>query len=181
MSTGKHSFFGDTIYAHEDVMAEIWGPAANIAILLAYNAHRPWCVYLHGVYFLFVALFTLSTSIPILRSTGIIGRDHQSIYFDAKVLNAHYGVGISCLISISIVAMLGILTKLLNILHVKSATILQIRKLHTYFGYVILALCKANYFIIVRGWALTALIVQDAVFLVIFVVWKQVFPRMESK
>lgn len=116
-----------------------------------------------------------------LRKTGIIARNYKTFYFDPVILNAHYCVGIAALITISFVTLLGIMTKLLNILQAKSSTILLIRKIHMVSGYIILGLCKSNYYIIVRGWALIALIVQDAVFLLIFVFWKQLFPRMEAK
>jgi hypothetical protein len=146
----------------------IWGPAANIAILLTFYSYRKIWAYVHGSFFLLAIIITVASSIPIITTSGVI----QSKTW----LTAHYIVGIICFSSIIAVGILGILTKLLNICQAKSKTILLVRKLHAISGYVIVGLCKINLYIVSLGW-----IAQDIPFVIIFIVWKLYFPRMENK
>lgn len=104
---------------------------------------------------------------------------HDRRSYSVKKLNsltAHFIIGIICFSSIIAVGILGILTKLLNICQAKSNTILLVRKLHAISGYVIVGLCKINLYIVSLGW-----IAQDIPFVIIFIVWKLYFPRMENK
>lgn len=132
-------------------MALLWGPFANLAIILAFYTYRKWWIWLHGAYFLVITIITLSTAIPILQATGIVQADSTLNYeeFTAKTLNSHYIIGITCLIAFSLVAIMGIVTKLLNIFQGPSKFILLFRKLHTISGFLIVILCKANIYVIV--------------------------------
>lgn len=133
-------------------MAVIWGPVANIAIFLAYYAYRKAWPWVHGVYFLFAVIVTLASSIPILQTTGVISASSTANYddFSASTLNAHYIIGIICFSGVFLVAIMGILTKLLNVFQATSLNILLIRKIHLIGGYLFAALCKANCYVILE-------------------------------
>lgn len=77
---------------------------------------------------------------------------------------------------------MGIIAKLLYYYKVKSMTIINMKKAHAIFGYIIIILCKSDYVIIQSNngnfWGL---VVQDIIFLIIGIIWKLKFPRMESK
>jgi hypothetical protein len=61
-------------------MAIIWGPAADVAIFLVlYNYRKLW-TWVHGGFFLFAAIITLATSIPMLTYTGVISANSTVIY-----------------------------------------------------------------------------------------------------
>jgi hypothetical protein len=64
--------FGPTSGLHSNIMPIIWGPAANVAILLAYYRYRKIWAWAHGAFFVFAVAMTLGCSIPILTTTGII-------------------------------------------------------------------------------------------------------------
>lgn len=172
--------FGSTGEFHAGLMGILWGPGANIAIFLVlYNYRKIW-VWLHGAYFFIVTILTLASSIPILTYTGIISANSNTNYkYSASTLNIHYLVGIACMIAITIVTFLGIATKLMNIFGAKSNSILIIRKIHAITGYLIALLCKANNYIITNGSGL--LIACDAIFAILIIIWKLIFPRMEHK
>lgn len=161
-------------------MGILWGPGANIAIFLAYYSYRKLWPWVHGVYFLFATIVTVATSISILQKTGIIAADSTEYKkYSGSTLNIHYLVGIVAFSATSLATLLGILTKLLNIFQAKSNTILLIRKIHLIAGYLFAALCKADVYIIANsraGW-----IIQDAIFAILFVIWKIFFPKLEDK
>jgi hypothetical protein len=106
--TGKPHFdeeavFGSTGEAHAGLMAAIWGPGINIAIILAMYSYRKWWGYVHAAAGAFACLYTLGTSIPILFYTGIISKDsNQNYKYAATTLNYHYLVGIACMFVIFI-------------------------------------------------------------------------------
>ncbi len=133
-------------------MAVIWGPVANIAIFLAYYAYRKAWPWVHGVYFLLAVIVTLASSIPILQTTGVISANSTANYddFSASTLNAHYIIGIICFSGVFLVAIMGILIKLLNAFQATSINILLIRKIHLIGGYLFAALCKVNCYVILE-------------------------------
>lgn len=127
----------------------LWGPVANIAIFLAQYSYRRYPFFVHALFGLVACIFTLATAIPMLLFTGIVQPDSTiSEDIEGKVLNCHYIVGITCLVAVSIVAILGIISKAVNITGGRSSTIITIRKIHHYLGLAIVILCKANIYII---------------------------------
>jgi hypothetical protein len=48
-------------------------------------------------------------------------------------------------------------------------------------GYLIVILCKINSYVINTGAQLIALIVVDAIFAILIIIWKIMFPKMEAK
>jgi len=179
---GSDEQFGSTGDTHAGLMAGLWGPAANIAVILVLYSYRKWWVYVHAAFFLLATIITLATSIPILTYTGIISRDSTITYkYSASVLNLHYLIGITCLASITLVALTGLLTKLLNLCSAKSNTILLLRKLHSISGYLVLMLCKINNYVIEDTGTMLGLLAFDVLSATMIIVWKMVFPRMEAK
>lgn len=160
--------YGPTTELHKGALGVIWGPAANVAIVLAYYGYRKVWAYVHGSFFLFAIIITLASSIPIITTVGVIQSKNS--------LSAHFIIGIICFSAATAVGILGILTKVLNLCQAKSKTILLIKKLHLITGYVVAGICKINIYIVSVAW-----IAQDIAFLVIFIVWKLYFPKMEGK
>jgi K+ transporter len=134
---------------------------------------------MHAAFGLVAFFFTLSSSIPMLVKTGIIpNTSNISPFVSSNALKNHYLVGITCLVVITVETALGILTKCVNIAGKRSSIVILSKRIHQIFGFIILILCKSNYYIISPGSYL--LMVQDAAFVVIIVVWKLYFPKMES-
>ena len=141
--------FGPTADYHQDFMSTIWGPAANVAVILALYSYRKIWAWVHGSFFFLATIFSLSTAIPILSFAGIIPADSPVSYeYPASTIYLHQIIGISCLSAITLSTLLGIATKLINILNGKSSLILLFRKIHRIDGYFILTLCIVNLYII---------------------------------
>lgn len=151
--SGQHiheeDVFGSTAEAHAGLMDVLWGPGINIAIFLSFYSYRKWWGILHGIFGVFACIYTLATSLPILFYTGIIPKDStQNLKFGASVLNPHYLVGIACMFVIAIETVMGVITKLMYYCSTKSMTIINMKKAHAIFGYLIIILCKSDYVII---------------------------------
>jgi hypothetical protein len=99
----EDAVFGSTGGAHAGLMAALWGPGINIAIILSFYSYRKWWGILHGIYGAFTCIYTLATSLPILFYTGIIPKDsNQDLKYSAPTLNLHYLVEIACLLVVLI-------------------------------------------------------------------------------
>lgn len=72
--------FGPTAELHEALMGFLWGPGANLAILVILNKYTKYSSWIHGAYFSFAVLMTLSTAIPILLNIGIISPSSTGNY-----------------------------------------------------------------------------------------------------
>jgi hypothetical protein len=61
-------------------------------------------------------------------------------------------------------------------------TIISMKKAHAIFGYLIIALCKSDYLIILNGnGGFWVLLIQDILFVILIITLKVKFPRMEAK
>jgi hypothetical protein len=141
--------YGPTGWAHANLMAYIWGPCMNIAVQLAMYRYRVWWIVLHGITGTFAFIFTVATSITILANTGLISK--KSAFIDEySNLYLHYRIGIACLVIITIQFLLGLATLLMQFCQAKSLFIVNVKKLHTIFGYIIVILIKSNYYINVK-------------------------------
>ena len=180
---GKGSDFGSSADFHSALMAAIWSPCADIAIILALYSYRKIWIWVHGGFFLFAIIYTLSTSIPILQYTGIIPANSTTNYkYPASTLNLHYVFGIACLVCMSFTALLGITTRLLNIFQIRSQILLISKKIHGFLGYIILLLCKLNISFITSNSGANGLIIAEIILMTILVVVRKlIFPKMEAK
>jgi len=180
MQKGQEDQFGTAGEFHSALMTAIWIPAADVAILLVMYSYRKLWVWVHGAFFLLATIYTLSTALPILFSTGIIPADSKISYkYPTNILNLHYLVGIACLSSITFVTLLGITTKLMNVFQVGSKILLVTKKMHKIMGYIIVVLCKVNVSIMTSKNGINGLVIAEVAFmLVLVIVRKLVFPKM---
>ena len=159
-------------------MGALWSPAANIAIFLIIYSYRKYWVWLHMLFFAVATFITVISSLPIFFVTGLIDANSTANYDDysASTLRMHYIIGLTCCGTVTLVSLLGLLTKALNIFNARSKTILLLRRIHTWAGYVIVCLCKANIYILgddFAGW-----LVIDLIFLVLYIFWRLRFPKL---
>ena len=133
------------------------------------------------LFFTFAVLATLISSFPILAHTGLIDRNSNADYDDysASTLFAHYIVGIICCGLVALVGLGGGITKLLNVFNFSSNSILFFRRFHTWTGYIAVILCKANIYIL--GEDVAVWIVIDVICVLIYIIWRLLFPKMEAK
>ncbi len=135
--------FGSTYEIHEALMGLIWGPGINLAIFLVLYSYRKYYIYLHVLYGLFAATFSLATAIPILLTTGIVTSEEAG-----PKLHLHYLVGIASISVISLQAILGIATRVINICNFSTNLLIKVKYTHKVIGYMVSILCKSNMYII---------------------------------
>ena len=160
----------------------IWGPGINISILIVLYSYRKYYVYLHSLFGIFATIYGIATALPILLKTGIISKAPTGVNESGSVIYAHYIVGIIALLSILLVAILGIATRLMNILQASSASILVVRNAHRILGYLTAILAKSNIYIIYgpNDSSFWLYMVQDLIFVGVIVARKIKFPKMEE-
>lgn len=161
-------------------MGVIWCPAANVAVFIAQYSYRRYPFFIHALFGLFVFFFSLSTAIPILATTGIVSSNSSIVvdFMGGSNLSSHYIVGITCLVAITIETALGIMTKVINLKGGKSSHVILSKWIHQIFGITILTLCKANVYVISPN--SYGYMAQDALFFVLYAVWKLKYPKMET-
>ena len=159
-------------------MGALWSPCANIAIFLIIYSYRKYWVWLHMLFFTFATVITLVSSLPILFHTGFISTSSNKIYddFSAATLGTHYILGLICCCAVGLVSILGVLTKLLNLCNASTNSILALRRIHTWTGYVALLACKANIYIL--GEDIGVWIAIDAVSIILYIFWRLFFPKL---
>ncbi len=176
-----NAIYGPTTTVHVNCMAYVWGPGINFAILLAMYRYRIWWVLLHALGGAFTCFFTLSTSIPILSKTGLINDSSPFLRYHPRLVY-HYKIGITVLIIVSLQFLLGLTSLIMQFARAKSLSIINTKKIHTIFGFIIIILIKSNFYINIKidetFWGLLA---QDIVFLIIIVVRKLTFPTMGER
>ena len=120
---------------------------------------------------------TLASSFPILAYTGLISAsDPRPFEYSAGTLRAHYILGIVCCGAVALVSILGGMTKLMNVCNAQSTSILLVRRIHTWSGYVAVWTAKANIYLLGgEGW-----IAVDAVSTIIYIAWRLLFPKLEA-
>lgn len=176
-----NAIYGPTTTVHVAGMAYVWGPGINFVILLAMYRYRIWWVLLHGLGGAFACLFTLSTSIPILMKTGMISDGSFFLKYHPRLVY-HYKIGIAVFVIVSLQFLLGLISLIMQFAQARSLFIINIKKAHTIFGFLIIILIKSNFYINIKiddiFWGLLA---QDIAFWIIIVVRKLLFPKMEEK
>ena len=173
--------WGPTSGLHKMWMPWLWGPAASVAVFLAFFTFRKISTWIHGLFFLFATIMTLVTSIPILTFAGIVPADSTKHYkYPTNILNAHMIIGITCFSVVALVTILGLATQLLKFFNGRSSLLLLLKKIHAILGYLILLLCKANSLIIVKDSLFTTLIIVDISSIILAIAWKILFPSLEQ-
>ena len=173
--------FGSTADLHESFMGALWSPCANIAIFLIIYSYRKYWVWLHMLFFTVATIITLASSLPIVFHTGFISPSSTKTYDDwsAATLATHYILGIVCCCAVALVSILGAITKLLVIINSKSTAILVLRRIHTWSGYIAVLSCKANIYVL--GDDIAIWIVIDVISIVLYIIWRLKFPKLEGK
>lgn len=98
-----NAIFGSTYPAHSNLMGAIWGPGINVAIFIVLYSYRKYWVYLHAFLGLFVCLFTLASTLPILVFTGIISSSSTiAPNMPGSLIHNHYLIGIACMVVVGI-------------------------------------------------------------------------------
>jgi hypothetical protein len=179
----KADDFGSTYELHSALMALIWGPGINFSICLALYSYRKYYIYIHSIFGLFLAIFTISTSLPILLTTGILSTPQRGgeASVSGSTIYAHYIVGIVSFSSVLLVAIFGIATNVMNIMKAPSIYIIIFKNVHRIVGYLIAILAKSNVYIIYGPFdgSFWLLLVQDLLFASVIVARKLLFPKME--
>lgn len=146
----KENDFGSTYDLHSALMALIWGPGINVAIIAVLYSYRKYYIYLHAFCGLFATIYSISTSLPILLTTGILSTDQAGgeHRVTGSTIYAHYIVGITSLSVVLLQAILGIATRVINIYNLSTSSLIIIKYAHTILGYLVSILCKSNVYII---------------------------------
>ena len=79
--------------------------------------------------------------------------------------------------AVLLVGVLGIATRVINVLQGPSKVILIVRRAHTIVGYLITIVSKVSLYVI-GGYGYLSI---DVIFLVLGIIWKLTFPRLEAK
>lgn len=172
--------FGSTVDSHVNVMAYIWGPGINIAIILALYSYRRYASILHGMMGAGACLFTLATVFPMLEITGVVASDNNITQdVDGYTLYVHYMIGITCIAIILASTLLGLASRLLILFSAPTNVILLIKFCHKIMGYLTAILCKSNSYVIYGiSDNLTGLLCQDIFCMILIIVWKLTFPKL---
>jgi hypothetical protein len=179
----KQDDFGSTYDLHSALMATIWGPGINVSILLVLYSYRKYYIYIHSLFGLFITIFTISTALPILLTTGILSTPQRGgeVSVSGSTIYAHYIVGITSMASVLLVAIFGIATNLMNVFQAPSIYIIISKNVHRILGYLIAILAKSNVYIIYgpSDSSFWLFFVQDLLFASAIVARKLYFPKME--
>ena len=158
---------------HVKFMQILWGPIINIIIFLIFYSYRKIWWWVHVIVGLFAVLFTTATILPIFQRIGIIDKSVRPTF------NRHQILGLTATFLVILVGVLGLATRLVNIFQGPSKVILLLRKLHTITGY--LAALFAKLALHLGGAAHFGYLIFDIIWVILVIVWKFSFPRLESK
>ena len=62
--------FGDTVNLHILLLRYLWGPGANVLVILVLYSYRKWWAWVHGVLLSLSALLTIAITFPMLIAGG---------------------------------------------------------------------------------------------------------------
>jgi hypothetical protein len=163
-------------------MRYLWGPGANLAVILVLYTYRKWWLWLHALFFVGSTTITLITTIPILLTTGIIYPDSDfPTSHNRQTLFNHYALGIACMVLMTIATGAGFFARIAYMASVRPKTFLIIKWSHRIGGHIVLILCKTNYYLMLKPDQLPLFITLDAVMVVLFLIRRFFFPKMESR
>ena len=131
----SQTYFTSAFKFHVYFMGALWSPLANLAIFIVIYNYRKYWIWLHNLFFAFATTITLACSIPIIMKKGISCTSVKNMF------------ATTALFLITLNTVLGIVTRILNICGAKSSTIIKIKKMHKYCGYLAVLSCKLTTFI----------------------------------
>jgi hypothetical protein len=171
--------YGSTSDMHQLLMLYIWGPGANVLVILALYTYRKWWTWVHGVLFALASITSLVVTIPMLMTTGMIYPDSTfQTSHSHLTLYRHYTIGITCMALMVVVSGIGFVNRILYMSDVSPRTMKIVRWGHRLAGYALLALAKANIYIMIKPDKLSFMISTDSVLLFLLLVRRLYFPKM---
>ena len=72
---------------------------------------------------------------------------------------------------------MGVITRMMIFAGFNTLNLIKMKRVHGIFGYIMIILCKANYVIIGD----IGFLYQDFAFIVLVIVWKTKFPKLQTK
>jgi hypothetical protein len=127
------------------MMPYLWTVVIDVAIFFAIYKFKPYAVYVHALLGLFVGLTTLFTALPILINEGIPVEEDES--YEQR----HFIIGLVAIILILLQLLLGILSKVLQIISWSHPYLIYFSNIiHKYLGYGLIILCKVQVFLILN-------------------------------
>ena len=160
-------------------MRYLWGPGANIAIILVLYTYRKWWTWVHGTFLALSSIATIALSLPILITTGIVYPDSDfPTNHNKQTLYSHYSIGITCMVLMIVVSAGGFVNRISFITSLCPKTVQIIKWGHRLSGYALIILCKANYYLMLKPDHLDLIIIFDVVLGVFFLLRRFFFPKM---
>ena len=153
-----------------------------MAVILVLYTYRKWWLWLHALFFVGSTIITLITSIPILLTTGIVYPDSNfPTSHNRQTLYNHYVLGITCMVLMTIATGAGFFARIAYMASISPKLFLILKWSHRVGGYIVLILCKTNYYLMLKPDQLPLFISLDASMVSIFLIRRLFFPKMESK
>ena len=143
--------YGSTSELHALLLRYIWGPGVNVAIILVLYTYRRWWTWLHGILLCLASIATIILSLPILMTTGIVYPDSDfPTNHNKQTLYNHYSIGITCMVLMVVVSAGGFINRISYMTSLSPKTIIIIKWGHRVSGYVLVILCKTNYYLMLK-------------------------------
>ena len=170
--------YGSTAELHTLLMRYIWGPGVNVAIIIVLYTYRKWWTWVHGTLLALASLATIALSLPILVTTGIVYPDMVfPTSHNRQTLYSHYAIGITCMVLMVVVSGGGFANRISYMAQLSSKTIQIIRWSHRISGYILIILCKVNYYLMLKPDHLDLIIIFDVVLGSMFILRRFFFPK----
>ena len=170
--------YGETLDLHILLMRYLWGPGANVAVTLALYTYRKWWSWLHGTLLTLAAVLTIAITFPMMISAGFpYPNPDNPTAFQIKIYK-HASIGVTCMTLMVVIAFGGILNKMAFMANLNPKTVQKIKWGHRIGGYILLILCKANYYLVLRDSYININIITDSVLITFFIARKLLFPKM---
>ena len=62
--------YGDTVDLHILLMRYLWGPGANVLVILVLYSYRKWWSWIHATLLTLAAILTIAITFPMLVTAG---------------------------------------------------------------------------------------------------------------
>ena len=112
-------------------------------------------------------------------TTGIVYPDSDfPTNHNKQTLYNHYSIGITCMVLMVIVSAGGFVNRISYMSHFNPKMIIVMKWGHRISGYILVILCKTNYYLMLRPEHLDLIIVFDVVLGFLFLIRRFLFPKM---